>query len=152
MEALFLKILSLSLGATYVAAAVIALRLLLKRTPRWILCALWGLVAIRLLCPFTLESAVSLVPSAEFQPTPVISAVRPEAPTEAARPSAAQPAPAQAQAGSQAETPVSAPAEAQEESRAPAQRGTAVLAWVWLLGVAGMLGYLIFSTLRFAAG
>ena len=148
MEALFLKILSLSLSATYLAGAVIALRLLLRRTPRWILCALWGLVAIRLLCPFTLESAVSLVPSAEFQPTPVISAVRPEAPTEAARPSAAQPAPAQAQAGSQAETPASAPAEAPEESPAQTQRGTAVLAWVWLLGVAGMLGYLIFSTLR----
>ena len=43
MEALFLKILSLSLGATYVAAAVIALRFLLKRTPRWIVCAMWGL-------------------------------------------------------------------------------------------------------------
>ena len=50
MEALFLKILSLSLGATYVSAAVIALRFLLKRTPRWIVCAMWGLVAIRLLC------------------------------------------------------------------------------------------------------
>ena len=150
MEALFLKILSLSLGATYVAAAVIALRLLLRRTPKWIVCALWGLVAIRLLCPFTLESAVSLAPSPDFRPTQVISAVRPEAPAETPRPAAAQsaqPAPAQAQAGSQAETPVSAPAEAPEESPAQTQRGTAVLAWVWLLGVAGMLGYLIFSTL-----
>lgn len=151
MEALFLKILSLSLGATYVAAAVIALRLLLKRTPRWIVCALWGLVAIRLLCPFTLESAVSLAPSPDFRPTQVISTVRPETPTGTLRPAAAQPAPAgtaQASTETPAQTPASAPAETPEESQVPAQSGTAVLAWVWLLGVAGMLGYLILSTLR----
>ena len=90
MEALFLKILSLSLGATYVAAAVIALRFLLKRTPKWIVCAMWGLVAIRLLCPFTLESAVSLAPSPDFRPVPLISANQPEAPAQTPRPSAAQ--------------------------------------------------------------
>ena len=91
MEALFLKILSLSLGATYVAAAVIALRFLLKRTPRWIVCAMWGLVAIRLLCPFTLESAVSLAPSPDFRPVPLISANQPETPGQTPRPAAAQP-------------------------------------------------------------
>ena len=147
MEALFLKILSLSLGATYVAAAVIALRLLLRRTPKWIVCALWGLVAIRLLCPFTLESAVSLAPSPDFRPTQVISAVRTETPTGTPRPSAARPATA-GTAQAPTEAPAQAPAETPEESQAPAQIGTAVLARVWLLGVAGMLGYLIFSTLR----
>lgn len=151
MEALFLKILSLSLGATYVAAAVIALRLLLRRTPRWIVCALWGLVAIRLLCPFTLESAVSLAPSPDLRPTQTISAVRPEPSAETPRPAAAQPAPAgaaQAPAQTPVQAPVSASAETPAEAEAPAQGRTAVLARVWLLGVVGMLGYLIFSTLR----
>lgn len=151
MEALFLKILSLSLGATYVAAAVIALRLLLKRTPRWIVCAMWGLVAIRLLCPFTLESAVSLAPSPDFRPAQLNSANQPEAPAQTSRTSAAQRASAgavQAPTESQAQVPASAPAETPEESQTPTQSRIALFAGVWLLGVAGMLGYLIFSTLR----
>lgn len=151
MEALFLKILSLSLGATYVAAAVIALRFLLKRTPKWIVCAMWGLVAIRLLCPFTLESAVSLAPSPDFRPVPLISANQPEAPAQTPRPSAAQRASAgavQAPTESPAQALTSAPAETPEESQTPTQSRIALFARVWLLGVAGMLGYLIFSTLR----
>ena len=151
MEALFLKILSLSLGATYVAAAVIALRFLLKRTPKWIVCAMWGLVAIRLLCPFTLESAVSLAPSPDFRPVPLISANQPKTPAQTPRPSAALPAPAgavQAPTESPAPVPASAPAETPEESQTPTQSRIALFARVWLLGVAGMLGYLIFSTLR----
>lgn len=151
MEALFLKILSLSLGATYVAAAVIALRFLLKRTPRWIVCAMWGLVAIRLLCPFTLESAVSLVPSPDFRPAQLNSANQPETPAQTSRPSAARPAQAgavQAPTESPAQALTSAPAEIPEESQTPTQSRIALFARVWLLGVAGMLGYLIFSTLR----
>lgn len=151
MEALFLKILSLSLGATYVAAAVIALRFLLKRTPKWIVCAMWGLVAIRLLCPFTLESAVSLAPSPDFRPVPLISANQPETPAQMSRPSAAQRASAgavQAPTESPAQVPASAPAEIPEESQTPTQSSIALFARGWLLGVAGMLGYLIFSTLR----
>lgn len=151
MEALFLKILSLSLGATYVAAAVIALRFLLKRTPKWIVCAMWGLVAIRLLCPFTLESAVSLAPSPDFRPVPLISANQPETPAQTPRPSAAQRASAgavQAPTESPAQVPASATTETPEESRTPTQSRIALFARVWLLGVAGMLGYLIFSTLR----
>ena len=151
MEALFLKILSLSLGATYVAAAVIALRFLLKRTPKWIVCAMWGLVAIRLLCPFTLESAVSLAPSPDFRPVPLISANQPETPAQTPSPSAAQPAQAgavQAPTESPAQALASAPAEIPEESQTLTQSRIALFAGVWLLGVAGMLGYLIFSTLR----
>ena len=151
MEALFLKILSLSLGATYVAAAVIALRFLMKRTPRWIVCAMWGLVAIRLLCPFTLESAVSLAPSPDFRPAQLNSANQPETLAQTPRPSAAQPAQAgavQAPTESPAQVPASAPAEIPEESQTPTQSRIALFARVWLLGVAGMLGYLIFSTLR----
>lgn len=65
MEALFLRILNLSITASYIAAAVILLRLVLKKAPRWTVCALWALVAVRLLCPFSLESDLSLLPATE---------------------------------------------------------------------------------------
>ena len=68
MSALFLKILNLSINASWLILAVIAARLLLKKAPKWIICLLWGLVAIRLLCPFSLESVLSLVPSREVVP------------------------------------------------------------------------------------
>ena len=79
MTELFLQILNTSLSATWLVLAVIALRFLLKKAPKWVNVLLWGLVAFRLLCPFTLESALSLIPSAEvispeimLDPTPQI--------------------------------------------------------------------------------
>ena len=78
-EQLFLKILNMSISASYLVLAVIALRFLLKKAPKWVNVLLWGIVAIRLLCPFTLESALSLIPSAQtvspeimLDPTPTI--------------------------------------------------------------------------------
>lgn len=65
MIELFLRIFNMSVAASYLVLAVVLLRLVLKRSPKWITVALWGLVAIRLLCPFTVESVLSLVPSAE---------------------------------------------------------------------------------------
>ena len=65
MEAMFLKVLNMSITASWLILAVIALRFLLKRAPKWQICALWALVAIRLLLPFSIESAFSLIPSAE---------------------------------------------------------------------------------------
>ena len=68
MSALFLKILNLSINASWLILAVIAARLLLKKAPRWISCLLWGLVAVRLLCPISLESVLSILPSAKVVP------------------------------------------------------------------------------------
>ena len=68
MGALFLKILNLSLNASWLILAVIVVRLLLKKAPKWISCLLWGLVAIRLLCPVSLESVLSLLPSGKVVP------------------------------------------------------------------------------------
>ena len=62
MEELFLRILNLSITASYLIIAVILLRLVLKKAPRWTVCALWALVAVRLICPFSIESALSLIP------------------------------------------------------------------------------------------
>ena len=68
MSALFLKILNLTINASWLILAIIAARLLLKKAPRWISCLLWGLVAVRLLCPVSLESVFSLLPSANVVP------------------------------------------------------------------------------------
>lgn len=80
MADLFLRIFNLSITAGYLVLAVVALRLLLKKAPRWSIVLLWGLVAIRLVCPFSIESALSLIPSAEtvspeimYSPTPSIN-------------------------------------------------------------------------------
>ena len=65
MTDLFLKLVNMSITASYLVGAVILLRLLLRKAPKALHCALWALVAFRLVCPFSLESAFSLVPERE---------------------------------------------------------------------------------------
>lgn len=71
MSEIFLKILNLSINATWLILAVIILRFLMKKVPRWITCILWALVAIRLVCPFSMESVFSLLPSGEVIPADI---------------------------------------------------------------------------------
>lgn len=72
MEALFLRLLNMGIAAGWVILGILLLRLLLKRAPKAFRCALWGLVAVRLVCPFSLESVVSLIPSAETVPREIL--------------------------------------------------------------------------------
>lgn len=65
MSEVFLKIVNMSISASWIVLAVLLLRLLLKKAPKWISVILWGIVAIRLICPFSIESVMSLIPSAE---------------------------------------------------------------------------------------
>ncbi len=65
MADIFLKIVNMSISASWIVLAVLLLRLLLKRAPKWITVLLWGIVAIRLICPFSIESVLSLIPSTE---------------------------------------------------------------------------------------
>ena len=65
MSQFFLKIINMSISASYIVLAVLLLRLLLKRAPKWITVVFWGIVAIRLICPFSIESILSLIPSPE---------------------------------------------------------------------------------------
>ena len=65
MTELFLKVLNLSITASWLVLAVFAARLLLKKAPKGMICLLWAAVAVKLICPISFESAVSLVPSAE---------------------------------------------------------------------------------------
>ena len=81
MAAVFLKLLNLSISASWLVLAVLVLRLVSKRSPKWMNVLLWGIVALRLMLPFSIESALSLIPSAEtvspavvqFDPAPTIT-------------------------------------------------------------------------------
>ncbi len=73
MSDLFLKIVNMSISASWLILAVLILRLVLKKAPKWVNVLLWGIVAVRLICPFSFESALSLIPSAETFPEKIIS-------------------------------------------------------------------------------
>ena len=65
LDTVFLKILDMSLAASLVIAVVLVARLCLKRAPKVISYALWAIVLFRLLCPVTVESAMSVLPEME---------------------------------------------------------------------------------------
>ena len=62
MSELFLSILNMSLTTSYVIVFVMLIRLLLKKAPKFISYALWGVAAFRLIIPFSFESMFSLMP------------------------------------------------------------------------------------------
>lgn len=68
MNDLFLKLINMSISASWLVLAVLLLRLVWRKAPKWTRVLLWGIVAARLICPFSFESAFSLVPSAETIP------------------------------------------------------------------------------------
>ena len=138
MAAVFLKLLNLSISASWLVLAVLVLRLISKRSPKWMNVLLWGIVALRLVLPFSIESALSLIPSAEtvspaavqFAPAPTITsgvsiidnAVNPSLSEHfAAVPTA---------------------------SVNPLYVWTEIAGWVWLIGLGAMLLYALVSYLR----
>ena len=138
MAAVFLKLLNLSISASWLVLAVLVLRLISKRSPKWVNVLLWGIVALRLVLPFSIESALSLIPSAEtvspaavqFAPAPTITsgvsvidnAVNPSLSEHfAAVPTA---------------------------SVNPLYVWTEIAGWVWLIGLGAMLLYAFVSYLR----
>lgn len=68
MNEIFLKIINMSISASWLILAVLLLRFILKKAPKWVNVLLWGIVAVRLICPFSFESKWSLIPSAETIP------------------------------------------------------------------------------------
>ena len=68
MNECFLNIINMSISASWLVLAVLLLRFVLRKAPKWVNVLLWGIVAVRLLCPFSFESALSLIPSAETIP------------------------------------------------------------------------------------
>ena len=138
MAAVFLKLLNLSISASWLVLVVLVLRLVSKRSPKWMNVLLWGIVALRLVLPFSVESALSLIPSAEtvspavvqFDPAPTITsgvniidnAVNP----------------------SLSEHFAAAPT----MSVNPLYVWMEIAGWVWLIGLGAMLLYALVSYLR----
>ena len=77
MNELFLKIINMSISASWLILAVLILRLVLKKAPKWVNVLLWGIVAVRLICPLSFESTLSLIPSAETFPLDIEMAAKP---------------------------------------------------------------------------
>lgn len=73
MEALFLKLFNMSITASWLVLAVVILRLLLKKAPKTVTVFLWAFVGIRLVCPFSFESVLSIIPSAETVPEAMLA-------------------------------------------------------------------------------
>ena len=138
MAAVFLKLLNLSISASWLVLAVLALRLISKRSPKWMNVLLWGIVALRLVLPFSIESALSLIPSAEtlspevvrFDPAPTITSGV-EFIDNAVNPSLSE---------SFAAAPLA--------SVNPLYVWTEIAGWVWLIGLGAMLLYALASYLR----
>ena len=78
METLFLKLANLSITASWLVLAVLLIRLVFRKAPKWVFCFLWGLVALRLICPISIESALSLIPSAEPLPQDILYTAAPK--------------------------------------------------------------------------
>ena len=149
MEALFCKVVSLSWGAGWMVLALLALRLLFRRAPRWLLCALWGLVALGLICPVTLTSPFALLPDGLAEP-PAAGW------TTEALPQATRDADAQLEeipAGDPIAAGDSIPAGGETASSdtvqsAPRPGPLTILSGIWLAGTAAMLLYALVSLLR----
>lgn len=131
-EKLFLILLNRSLAACWLVLALIILRPFLRRVSRSLCCAMWGLVAFRLLCPFSFRSVLSLIPSAEPIPTELPSAqtVITDGGLSAA--------------GQIGETVMSVPSVTAPAPVSPTQ----ILTGIWLAGFAMFVLYALFSTLR----
>ncbi|MBR1701204.1 MAG: hypothetical protein IJ716_04550 [Lachnospiraceae bacterium] len=134
MSTVFLKILNLSINATWLILAVIVLRFLLKKAPRWITCILWALVAIRLVCPFSLESVFSLLPSGEVIPPDIAMERKPAIHTGIS-------------VINDTVNPVISEtfAPAMEDSANPLQIILAAASFVWVIGMLLMLSYALLS-------
>ena len=138
MAAVFLKLLNLSISASWLVLAVLVLRLISKRSPKWMNVLLWGIVALRLMLPFSIESALSLIPSAETVSPAVVQF---------------DPAPTIASGVSVIDNAVN-PALSEHFAAAPTASvnplyvWTEIAGWVWLIGLGAMLLYALVSYLR----
>ncbi len=142
MDNLFIQVFNLSISASYLVLAVLLLRPFLKKAPKWISVALWGLVGLRLVFPFSIESMLSLLPSAEVIPADI----------------ALSPAPS-IQSGLpvidstvntviQNQLTVPAPVPTPTPSANPLQTWLLVISIIWAAGISFMLVYTAISYLR----
>lgn len=162
MDKLFIEVLNLSIAGSWMILAVLLLRLVLKRAPKATVCGLWLLVGLRLLLPFSIESALSLIPSRQTVSADIVEpgALPPVRVSGGqtfhteeggyAPPSQVELIDSGLPALDRALNPVINESFAPEmgDSVDPLQVLTAVSGWLWLLGSLVMLGYGAFSFLH----
>lgn len=132
---MLVKLINTSISASWLILAIIILRFSFKNIPKSMRCALWGLVAVRLLLPFSIHSSLSLIPSAEIIPENILYMDVTAVPQETAQDIAVNPI-----LPGSAETP----------------KNTASLFWkfdtygtaVWLTGMTLIIAYALISYLR----
>lgn len=134
MSAAFLWLLEQSIPALWVILAILLARLLLRKAPKKYACLLWALAAFRLICPFSIESSLSLVPktawvreAADFEaqpPPPTVNAVDVDAIKE-----------------QYPDTVVSVNVQQPEVTIRKQPSLAGLLSWLWLAGMLAMLGY-----------
>lgn len=137
MADVFIKTLNMGIAASWLILAVVVLRILLKRAPKRFRLLLWAVVGLRLVLPVSIESALSLVPSAQTLPEGVMYAAAPELNTGIA---------ALNDAINPAFTAAFAPEPA--ASANPLQVLLPVASVIWLAGAAVMLLWALVSWLR----
>lgn len=127
MAAVFAKLVSISIVANWLILAVILLRMLLKKAPRWITCILWALVAVRLVFPFSIESPVSLIPE-------TTSVIQEAVDTNLIHPEVVP-----------SDTAVFTTQEENSNTYIGSKPSVSIIPLIWCFGVCLMLCYLIFS-------
>lgn len=137
MADVFIKTLNMGIAAGWLIVAVVVLRVLVKRAPKRFRLLLWAVVGLRLVLPVSIESALSLVPSAQTLPEGVMYAAAPELNTGIA---------ALNDAINPAFTAAFAPEPA--ASANPLQVLLPVASVIWLAGAAAMLLWALVSWLR----
>ena len=137
MQEIFIKIINMSISAGWIVLAVMLLRLALKKAPKRAVIFLWAIVAVRLVCPFSPESVLSLIPSAETVPADIVYSGTPAIQSGVpALDSAVNPV-----IYNNLKPDVS-------ESVNPAQTAVSAAALIWIAGTAAMLVYVLASALR----
>ena len=130
MSELFLKIVNMSISASWIVVAVLALRFCLKKAPKWVNALLWGIVAVRMVFPFSIESVLGLMPSAEtISPTIMMEQT----------PSVQTGVPVLNHVINPVISGSLTPAPG--ASANPLQIWIPVLAWIWLFGIAALFLY-----------
>lgn len=135
---------TMTAAATVAALAVMVLRLLLKKAPRWITCALWLVVFLRMVCPVSLDLPVSLMPASVTSgaaaerviPTTITPTAPETTPTQSA-PAAVE----------ETEPAAVSPAATPEPTSSGLDRNDFLFA-VWVMGAAGMTLWGAVSYLR----
>lgn len=161
LERIFVRLLILSVQAGILIIAILAIRMLGRRLPKRVICLLWGMAALRLMIPVTIESSYSLVPSGSRLEEHITerqsSAVQVIVPAESL---AVQPEASEVISAEQGERLADIATQAQKtaakadlhgkaeikKSRGELLRTSAI--GIWLLGMAALWGYGCFGYFR----